>query len=207
MASTATSAPLSSSSTSDVYDLDEATKAHVTAAMKVYPDFPKPGVTFVDIFGLFHHPHLVRATVAAVAIKMKTVAPTIVFGLEARGFMMGPLLAVELGVPFVPVRKAGKLPGKVIAVTYSLEYGSATVEMSAEAVPARPAGTDEHRAIICDDVLATGGTALAAIALCEQITSLGVSKIRPAALSVLVEVTPLGGAAKLPVPVYTLLRT
>lgn len=115
-------------------------------------------------------------------------------GVEARGFVFAPLVALELGVPFAPVRKAGKLPGDKKTIAYGLEYGAAMIEMQEDALPAG------SRVAIFDDLLATGGTLVAACQLCKQL------HFDVRACVVLVELEGLKGAATLPVPTYTLLQ-
>lgn len=120
------------------------------------PDFPKPGVLFKDITPLLASPAMRSEVVKAMADQVGPFSPQAIAAVEARGFIFGMLLAQELGISFVPVRKAGKLPYRKIHEQYALEYGIAEIEMHEDAL-AR--GT---RVIIHDDLLATGGTAAAA---------------------------------------------
>ena len=124
------------------------------------PDFPKPGIIFKDIAPLLRDP----AAFAEAVAQMKKAAPPCdaVAALESRGFLFGAPLALALGKPFVPVRKAGKLPGALHAESYALEYGDATIEIQRDAIPSGA------RVLIVDDVLATGGTAAAAARLVER---------------------------------------
>ena len=125
------------------------------------PDFPEPGVLFRDITGLFANgpafKELVELIGARYAGRIDAVA-----GLESRGFILGAPVAAELGLGMLTIRKAGKLPGEVIGVDYSLEYGSARMEIRPQTVH------EGQRVLIIDDVLATGGTARAAVDLLEQ---------------------------------------
>jgi adenine phosphoribosyltransferase len=123
------------------------------------PDFPKPGILFRDLLPILADPAAVREVVDGLAAFARPLAPDVVVGAEARGFLFGPLLALELGVGFAPVRKPGKLPGPAHAEAYALEYGEGTLELAVDAV------LPGQRALIFDDLLATGGTAAASVAL------------------------------------------
>ncbi len=135
--------------------------AQVAASLRAIPDFPEPGVIFKDFTPLLLDADLRRRVVADV-VRRRAGACDVVLGIEARGFILGAVIAHELGVGFVPIRKQGKLPARTHAVSYALEYGTATVEMHTDAV--QPG----QRALIVDDVLATGGTAAAAVQLVHQ---------------------------------------
>jgi adenine phosphoribosyltransferase len=119
------------------------------------PDFPKPGIVFKDITPVLKSPEAFRLTIRLLAETFRARAPTAIVSMEARGFLFGAALAYELGCAFVPVRKPGKLPHKTLAMSYALEYGVDTLEVHADALGAGDC------AVIVDDVLATGGTALA----------------------------------------------
>ncbi len=134
----------------------------VGRSLRDIPDFPRPGVVFKDITPLLADPVAFGAVVAALATGRRGEVD-LVAGVEARGFVVGAALAHAMGVGFVPVRKAGKLPGDTVAASYDLEYGSATIEVHADAVGAGA------RVVLVDDVLATGGTALAAWELLERV--------------------------------------
>ena len=125
------------------------------------PDFPKPGIMFKDITPLFYNQDLCSAIVDGFIERMNT-KPNAILGIESRGFLFGFLTANKLGVPFVLVRKVGKLPYKTVAVSYDLEYGSSTIEMHEDAL--KPG----WNVVIHDDLLATGGTAEAAARLVEK---------------------------------------
>ena len=127
------------------------------------PDFPKPGIVFKDITPILSDPKLVTEVVDWFVEKGKQDNIDVVVGVESRGFLFGLLIAEKMGVPFVPVRKQGKLPYKTIAHSYDLEYGSATVEIHEDAL--KPG----QKVMIHDDLLATGGTAMAAAELVKQI--------------------------------------
>lgn len=127
------------------------------------PDFPKPGIVFKDITPVLADAALFRDTTDALAAAFAGDGITHVVAIESRGFILGGPVAERLGAGFVPVRKPGKLPWKTQRVEYALEYGKDALEMHLDAVPAGA------RALILDDVLATGGTAAAAGALTEQV--------------------------------------
>lgn len=124
------------------------------------PDFPKPGILFKDLAPLLADPRALEAAVAGLA----AVAPACdaVAGMESRGFLFGAPLALKLGRGFIPIRKKGKLPGRVFDERYALEYGEAVLELQADAI--RPG----RKILLVDDVLATGGTAAAAARLVEK---------------------------------------
>ena len=148
------------------------------------PDYPQPGVIFKDITPLLADPAGFSAVVHALATGHDRIDK--VAGIEARGFILAAPVARELGVGFVPVRKAGKLPGPTHAETYELEYGTATVEVHTDAF------ARAERVLMIDDVLATGGTAAATAALIRRAGAEVVS------LAVLIELGFLGGRARLP---------
>lgn len=127
------------------------------------PDFPKPGIIFKDITPILANPKLVGSIVDWFGEKAKKDQIDVIVGVESRGFLFGMLIAERLGLPFVPVRKEGKLPYKTLKHSYQLEYGSATMEIHQDAIKAG------ERVMIHDDLLATGGTAAAAAQLVEQL--------------------------------------
>jgi len=127
------------------------------------PDFPKPGIIFKDITPLVKDPATLRLAVRQLLQPFLGRNITVVAGMEARGFIFGSLVAWELGLPFVPLRKPGKLPYDVQSVSYDLEYGSATLEAHIDAFDA-----NDH-VLLIDDLLATGGTAKAGCELVEQL--------------------------------------
>jgi adenine phosphoribosyltransferase len=149
------------------------------------PDHPQPGVMFKDITPLLADPKAFTALTDALAELAVRHGATKIVGLEARGFILGAPAAVRAGVGFVPVRKAGKLPGATLRQVYDLEYGSAEIEVHAEDLSAA------DRVMVVDDVLATGGTAEASLQLIRR-AGAGV-----AGVSVLMELGFLGGRARL----------
>ena len=149
------------------------------------PDFPKPGILFKDITTLLKDADGFRAAVDAVTDPYRDPRPDVVVGIESRGFILGAAVADRLGVGFVPVRKPGKLPWRTTQATYDLEYGSDTLEIHEDALVAG------QQVLIIDDLLATGGTAQASVALVKR------SGARVAGLSFLVELTALEGRGRL----------
>lgn len=155
------------------------------ALVRTVPDFPQPGIQFRDITTLIGHPHGFAATVDLLAAKARAAGAQKIAGMEARGFIFGAAVAKALGVGFVPVRKPGKLPVKTIGVDYALEYGKDRLEIDPAAI------TKGENVVILDDLIATGGTALAAAQL---LRNAGASAGH--ALFV-IDLPDLGGAAKL----------
>lgn len=127
------------------------------------PDFPKKGIVFKDITPLLNEPGAFRQVIRQFAERYRNSGIVRVVGIESRGFVFGAALAYELGVGFVPVRKAGKLPSKCIQETYELEYGQATAEIHEDAI------AKGDRVVIIDDLIATGGTLAAACRLVERL--------------------------------------
>jgi adenine phosphoribosyltransferase len=167
----------------------------IRAHMRTVPDWPVAGVQFRDITPLLSNPRVFRVMIDQFVHRYFDVRPTAVAGLDARGFIIGAVLAYELNVGFVPIRKKGKLPFATVAETYELEYGSATVEMHTDAVHAG------DRVVLIDDLIATGGTMMAGKKLLER---LGAQVIEGAAI---VDLPELGGSRKLReagLPLFTL---
>ena len=150
-------------------------------------DWPAPGVQFRDITPLLQDAKVFRVLIDAFVHRYMDPdrRPTVVAGLDARGFILGSVIAYELGVGFVPIRKKGKLPFTTVEETYELEYGSATVELHTDAV--KPGS----RVLLIDDLIATGGTMMAGKKLLEK---LGAEVLEGAAI---VDLPELGGSAKL----------
>lgn len=128
------------------------------------PDFPKPGILFKDITPLLGDAQAFRAAIDGLHQAVKGLPCDTIVGIESRGFMFGAALALAMGKGFVPVRKPGKLPYKVVRQSYALEYGSDTVEMHHDAL------APGHSVLVVDDLVATGGTAAAT---CELVEKLG----------------------------------
>lgn len=149
------------------------------------PNFPKPGITFKDITPLVKDPVALRLATHHLLQPFLGERLTAVAGMEARGFIFGSLVAWELGVGFIPLRKPGKLPYDVQSISYNLEYGSASLEMHVDAIG------PEDRVLVVDDVLATGGTAHAS---CQLIEKLGAQVV---GCAFVIELTALRGREKL----------
>jgi adenine phosphoribosyltransferase len=132
-------------------------------AVRDVPDFPKPGILFKDITPVLGDGVMLRMIIEGFVEATRPLNVTKVVGIESRGFIFGTPLAVALGVGFVPVRKKGKLPWECESISYALEYGEATVEIHRDAV--QPG----ERVVLIDDLLATGGTAAAAVALVNKL--------------------------------------
>ncbi|MDO3695685.1 adenine phosphoribosyltransferase [Wenyingzhuangia sp. chi5] len=156
----------------------------VKSVIRDVQDFPKPGILFKDITPILLHPSLLQEMVAAMANQFKDVKVDAVAGIESRGYLFGVLLAQKLQVPFIMIRKEGKLPAKTINESYDLEYGSATIEVHEDAI------TKGSHVLIHDDLLATGGTAVAAANLIQQ-------KAHVAGFSFVIDLTFLEGSKKL----------
>ncbi|XP_021284814.1 adenine phosphoribosyltransferase 1-like [Herrania umbratica] len=135
----------------------------ISSAIRVIPDFPKPGILFQDITTLLLDVEAFRDTIDLFVERYRGKDISVVAGIEARGFIFGPPIALAIGAKFVPMRKPNKLPGEVISEEYSLEYGTDKMEMHVGAVQAG------DRALIIDDLVATGGTLSAAIRLLERV--------------------------------------
>jgi adenine phosphoribosyltransferase len=155
------------------------------AKIRHVPDFPKPGILFYDITTLLRDGEGFGQAVDALASPFKGRPIDAVVGMESRGFIFGAAVADRLGTGFVPVRKPGKLPSKTVKASYDLEYGTDCLEMHCDAVAA---GT---RVLVVDDLLATGGTAKATVALLK---GQGADVV---GVSFLIELVDLGGRAKL----------
>jgi len=149
------------------------------------PDFPKPGILFYDITTLLKDAAGLKSLAETLAAQYQANRPDIVAGIEARGFVFGPLIAASLGTGFIPVRKPKKLPAETVSETYQLEYGEDTLEIHKDAVQAG------QKVLIVDDLLATGGTAAATCRLVEKIGGV------VAGVAFVIELTFLNGRAKL----------
>ncbi|KAI9861330.1 MAG: adenine phosphoribosyltransferase [Vezdaea acicularis] len=187
-------AGLSSTHSSTTAEL-ASLKISLRHALRQYPDFPSPGILFEDILPIFASPHSHAALIRALELHVLTSnhKPDVVVGLEARGFLFGPSLALRLGAGFVPARKKGKLPGGTVEAEYEKEYGVDIFQMQKDAI--KPG----QKVLIVDDIIATGGTAVAAGSLVRQLGAIVVEYL------FLLELEFLKGKDKLDAPVYALL--
>ncbi|MCL1151460.1 adenine phosphoribosyltransferase [Shewanella ulleungensis] len=143
--------------------MNQDSLALIKNSIKTIPDYPKPGIMFRDVTSLLESAEAYKATIAILVAHYQSKGFTKVVGTEARGFLFGAPLALELGVGFVPVRKPGKLPRETISQTYELEYGKDTLEIHTDAINAN------DKVLVIDDLLATGGTIEATVKLIRQL--------------------------------------
>ncbi|PKU21924.1 adenine phosphoribosyltransferase [Telmatospirillum siberiense] len=153
------------------------------------PDFPTPGILFYDISTLLADADAWQVTMGRLANAVRSHQPDVLVGIESRGFLVAAPLALKLGCGFVMARKRGKLPGKTVRYEYSLEYGTDIIEMQEDAI------APGQRVVVLDDLLATGGTMAAAVALSRQMGA----EVTGAAC--IIELSFLGGRNKLDIPV------
>jgi adenine phosphoribosyltransferase len=165
--------------------MDNVTTAEIREAIRAIPDYPKPGIIFRDITTLLGDARIFRAVVDQLVQPWAAAGVERVAGIEARGFILGGALAHQLAAGFVPIRKKGKLPHATVSVAYSLEYGLDEMEMHRDGV------RSGERIILVDDLIATGGTATAAVRL---LRSLGAQVL---AACFIVDLPDLGGSARL----------
>tara|TARA_B100001248_G_scaffold180610_1_gene137433 strand:- start:305 stop:874 length:570 start_codon:yes stop_codon:yes gene_type:complete len=135
----------------------------ILESIRTIPDFPKEGIMFRDVTTLFSNPIAFKETINEICSYWKNKNLTKIIGIEARGFIIGSCVSLELGLPFIPIRKKGKLPDETIEENYELEYGKATIEIHSDAL------NSNDNVLIIDDLIATGGTALAAISLVKRL--------------------------------------
>jgi adenine phosphoribosyltransferase len=158
------------------------------------PDFPKAGILFYDVTTLLRDPDGFRIAIDAMTSPFASAGIDLVVGIESRGFILGSAVADRLGTGFVPIRKLGKLPAETVRASYALEYGTDSLEMHRDAI------TPGQRVLIVDDLLATGGTASAAVQLVKQLGGI------VQGVAVLIELVGLDGRSKLEgEQVYTVL--
>eukprot|EP00126_Sphaerothecum_destruens_P005697 Sdes_comp18969_c0_seq1m9498 len=161
-----------------------------------HPDFPQKGIIFRDVFPLFQNPVVLGKLVKHMVSQIRNLGQSIdvIVGLDARGFLFGPLLSLELGASFVPVRKPGKLPGKTVTETYIKEYGEDSFQIQKDSI------RQGHKVIIVDDLLATGGSLFAAGQLVKKCGATVIENL------VVIELSELNGRSKLSSPVYSVLQ-
>ncbi|MBE8167158.1 MAG: adenine phosphoribosyltransferase [Shewanella sp.] len=143
--------------------MNTETLALIKQSIKTIPDYPKAGIMFRDVMSLLEDAKAYQATIALLVEQYKSMGFTKVVGTEARGFLFGAPLALELGVGFVPVRKPGKLPRETISEDYELEYGKDTLEIHTDAI------VEGDKVLVIDDLLATGGTIDATVKLIRRL--------------------------------------
>ncbi|KIW00748.1 adenine phosphoribosyltransferase [Verruconis gallopava] len=171
-------------------------KISLRNALRQFPDFPSPGILFEDILPIFANYELHESLVRALELHVKSTyaqTPDVIVGLDARGFLFGPSLALRLKSKFVPVRKRGKLPGPTVTASYQKEYGEDFFQMQSDGI------APGERVLVVDDIIATGGSAAAAGSLVKQ---LGGSLL---GYVFILELDFLKGRDKLDAPVFTLL--
>ena len=164
-------------------------KAHIRGIA----DFPRPGILFYDISTLLAHGPAWQEAVRRLGALIEPHRPDVLAGIESRGFLLAAPLALQLGIGFIMLRKPRKLPGPVVGLSYALEYGEDRIEMQVDAV--KPG----QRVVLLDDLLATGGTMAAGIALLQQ------AGAEVAAAAALIELTFLKGRDRMQVPFESLL--
>lgn len=167
------------------------------ALIRTVPDWPEPGVQFRDITPLLRDGAAFRALIEVFAERYANHDLAAIAGIDARGFIIGAALAHQLGIGFIPVRKQGKLPFATVAESYALEYGSATVEVHTDAAKAG------ERVLVIDDLVATGGTMIAAAKLLQR---LGANVVETAAV---IDLPALGGAQRIraqALPLFTVME-
>ncbi|MFM1850761.1 MAG: hypothetical protein RIS54_445 [Verrucomicrobiota bacterium] len=159
--------------------------SYLKARVRTVRDWPKPGVNFRDVTTLFSDPEAIRVMVESLSLDCTRLGVDLIAGVDARGFILGGALAYQMHKPFVPVRKKGKLPYATISQDYALEYGTAAVEIHTDAAKAG------HRVLIIDDLIATGGTLLAAVKLFESLEA------TVAGVAAIIDLPELGGSQRL----------
>lgn len=163
----------------------ESLQDSIKSYIRTVPDYPHPGILFRDITGLLENAQGLRAAVDGLVQRYTDTPIDLVAGIEARGFIFGAAVAYQLGVGFIPIRKAGKLPGEVVGADYQLEYGTDRMEMHAQAI------SPGDNVLLVDDLIATGGTASAAL---ELIRGVGGNVVEACFV---IDLPDLGGADRL----------
>lgn len=159
--------------------------SYLKARVRTVRDWPKPGVNFRDVTTLFNDPEAIRVMVESLSLDCTRLGVDLIAAVDARGFILGGALAYQMHKPFVPVRKKGKLPFETVSQDYALEYGTATVEIHTDAC--KPG----NRVLILDDLIATGGTLLAAAKLFEGLDGI------VAGMAAIIDLPELGGSQRL----------
>ncbi len=162
--------------------------------IRTIPDFPEPGILFRDITTLLSDAEALNETIERFAEHYKNEKIDVVVGVESRGFIIGTPLAIRMGLGFIPIRKAGKLPGPTLGVDYDLEYGKDRVEVHQDAIP------EGSRVLLVDDLIATGGTIEGSAKLVKKVGGLIVG------YAFVIELTDLKGRERLQEPVFSLIE-
>lgn len=162
--------------------------------LRQVPNFPKPGINFLDMSPILENKKLFSGLIQHMSQAVRHLSIDKIIAIESRGFILGAAMARDLDAGFVMVRKKGKLPGSTVSVTYDLEYGTDILEILPQSIKTN------DRVLIVDDVLATGGTAVAAAQLCDKLGA------QVMGLSCFLEISFLSGRQKFPHPVYSLIR-
>jgi adenine phosphoribosyltransferase len=162
--------------------------------IRTIPDFPEPGILFRDITTLLSDAEALNETIERFAEHYKNEKIDVVVGVESRGFIIGTPLAIRMGLVFIPIRKAGKLPGPTHGVDYDLEYGKDRVEVHQDAIP------EGSRVLLVDDLIATGGTIEGSAKLVKKVGGLIVG------YAFVIELTDLKGRERLQEPVFSLIE-
>lgn len=165
--------------------MNDETKEFLKASLRTIPDYPRPGVMFRDVTTLMGNPQAFRRAIDELVFPFAGGKADKIAGVEARGFILGGAMAHQLSAGFVPIRKKGKLPFETVRIAYSLEYGLDEMEMHSDAI--HPG----ERVILVDDLIATGGTAVAAVNLLRQM------KAEIVAACFIIDLPDLGGRKKL----------
>ncbi|XP_015788579.1 adenine phosphoribosyltransferase [Tetranychus urticae] len=175
-------------------DLSEKV-ATIKSTITTYPDFPKKGILFYDIMPILQNPDVFQSTLDVLSAKLNSFGPIdVIVALESRGFLFGPTLALQHKLPFITIRKKGKLPGPTQKLSYKLEYGEDTIEIQEGSIK------NGSKAVIIDDLLATGGTLEASIKLIKNCGGEVVCSM------VIIELADLHGKDKVDSPFYSILR-
>lgn len=162
--------------------------------IRTVPNFPKPGVLFYDIGSIMSQPDVLKEAIKQLHLKIQPYQPQLILGIESRGFLFAPPLAMDMNLPFGMVRKPGKLPGDIIGLDYALEYGEDRIEIQKDAI--QPG----QRVAIIDDLLATGGTMQAAVELVKKAGGV------PVVTAYVIELENLKGRDKIDLPQESLVK-
>ncbi|KAK0191007.1 adenine phosphoribosyltransferase [Armillaria mellea] len=167
----------------------------IKSRLTSHPDFPKKGIVFLDIFPILRDPLAFETLITHLVHHITSTTIDVVVGLDARGFLLGPIIALRLGAAFAPVRKKGKLPGQCVSATYEKEYGADSFEMQSDSI--KPGQT----VIVVDDLIATGGSARAAGQLISDLGGITIEYL------FIIELLFLKAASTLDAPIYSVVQS